>query len=134
MRLVLAGFGLAAIGYGVYGWLFADGSKPVSQFLFLAAVLIGHDFVVLPLAIGAGALVTRFAPARVRRPALVALVISGAVSLVALPFVLGKGRIPDNPSAFPQHYGRNLLLLLAIVWLVAGAFTVVRFVTTTSRK
>jgi hypothetical protein len=133
MRLVLAGFGLAAIGYGVYGWLFADGSKPVSQVLFLAAVLIGHDFVVLPLAIGAGALVTRFSPARARRPALVALAISGAVSLVALPFVLGKGRIPDNPSAFPQHYGRNLLLILAIVWLAAGVVALVRYATT-SRK
>jgi hypothetical protein len=133
MRLVLAGFGLAAIGYGVYGWLFADGSKPVSQVLFLAAVLIGHDFVVLPLAIGAGALVTRFFPARARRPALVALAISGAVSLVALPFVLGKGRIPDNPSAFPQHYGRNLLLILAIVWLAAGVVALVRYATT-SRK
>jgi len=125
MRLVLAGFGLAAIGYGAYGWLFADGAKPVSQFLFLAAVLIGHDFVVLPLAIGAGALITRFAPARARRPALVAVAISGAVTLVALPFVLGKGRIADNPSAFPQHYGRNLLLILAFVWLLAGVVALV---------
>jgi hypothetical protein len=133
MRLVLGAAGLAAIGYGAYGWLFADGSKPVSQMLFLAAVLIGHDFVVLPLAIGAAALVARFAPARARRPALVALAISGAVTLVALPFVLGKGRIADNPSAFPQHYGRNLLLILAAVWLVAGIVTVIRHATT-SRK
>jgi hypothetical protein len=125
MRLVLAALGLGAIGYGAYGWLFADGSKPVSQFLFLAAVLIGHDFIVLPLAIGAGALITRLAPARARRPALAALAISGAVTLVALPFVLGKGRIPDNPSAFPQHYGRNLLLILAIVWLAAGLVALV---------
>jgi hypothetical protein len=125
MRIVLAAFGLAAIGYGAYGWLAADGSKPVSQLLFLGAVLIGHDFVVLPLAIGAGALVARFAPARARRPALAALAISGAVTLVALPFVLGKGRIADNPSAFPQHYGRNLLLILAIVWLAAGVVALV---------
>jgi hypothetical protein len=125
MRLVLAVFGLAAIGYGAYGWLAADGSKPIAQVLFLGTVLIGHDFVVLPLAIGAGALVARFAPARARRPALVALAISGAVTLVALPFVLGKGRIADNPSAFPQHYGRNLLLILAIVWLAAGVVALV---------
>jgi hypothetical protein len=125
MRPVLAALGLGAIGYGAYGWLFADGSKPVSQFLFLAAVLIGHDFVVLPLAIGAGALVTRFAPARVRRPALAAVAISGAVTLVALPFVLGKGRVADNPSAFPQHYGRNLMLILAAVWLIAGVAALV---------
>jgi len=125
MRLFLAAAGLAAIGYGAYGWLFADGSKPVSQLLFLGAVLIGHDFVVLPLAIGAGALVTRFAPARARRPALVAVAISGAVALVALPFVIGKGRIPDSPSAFPQHYGRNLVLILAAVWLIAGVVALV---------
>lgn len=129
MRLALAGIGVAAIGYGAYGWLFADGSKPVSQVLFLAAVLIGHDFVVLPFAIGTAALVVRFAPDRARRPALVALAISGAVTLVALPFVLGKGRIADNPSAFPQHYGRNLLVILAIVWLAAGVAALVRFAT-----
>jgi hypothetical protein len=125
MRLFLAAAGLAAIGYGAYGWLFADGSKPVSQLLFLGAVLIGHDFVVLPLAIGAGALITRFAPARAPRPALAALAISGAVTLVALPFVLGKGRIADNPSAFPQHYGRNLIVILAAVWLAAGVAALV---------
>jgi hypothetical protein len=125
MRLFLAAAGLAAIGYGAYGWLFADGSKPVSQLLFLGAVLIGHDFVVLPLAIGAGAHITRFAPARARRPALAALAISGAVTLVALPFVLGKGRIADNPSAFPQHYGRNLIVILAAVWLAAGVAALV---------
>jgi len=125
MRLLLAAAGLAAIGYGAYGWLFADGAKPLSQLLFLGAVLIGHDFVVLPLAIGAGALVTRFAPARARRPVLVAVAISGAVTLVALPFVIGQGRIPDNPSAFPQHYGRNLLLILAVVWLIAGVVALV---------
>ena len=125
MRLVLATAGLAAIGYGAYGWLFADGSKPVAQLLFLVAVLVGHDFVVLPLAIGAAALITRFAPARVRRPALVAVAISGALTLVALPFVLGKGRLPDNPSAFPQHYGRNLIVILAAVWLAAGVVALV---------
>ncbi len=95
--------------------------------LFLAAVLIGHDFVVLPLAIGAGALVARFAPGWARRPALAAVAISGAVTLVALPFVLGKGRIADNPSAFPQHYGRNLLLILALVWLAAAVVAVIRY-------
>jgi hypothetical protein len=126
MRLVFALFGLTAIGYGAYGWLAADGSKPLQQTLFMGAVLVGHDFVVLPISIGLGALAARFAPAWARRPAQAALVLSGAISLIALPFVIGAGRIADNPSAFPQHYGRNLLFIVAAIWLGAAIAAVVR--------
>jgi hypothetical protein len=45
------------------------------------------------------------------------------VTVVALPFIVGAGRIADNPSAFPQHYGRGLALVLAVVWSAAAAWT-----------
>ena len=36
---------------------------------------------------------------------------------MAFPFVLGAGRLPDNPSKFPRDYGRGLLIVLGVVWL-----------------
>jgi hypothetical protein len=54
-----------------------------------------------------------------------ALVVSAAVTAVALPLLIGKGRIADNPSAFPQRYGPNLLLIVAVVWAVAAVWALV---------
>jgi hypothetical protein len=55
----------------------------------------------------------------------VAAAVSGALTLVALPFVLGFGADPLNPSFLPREYGRNLLLLVVAVWLVAAVWAVV---------
>jgi hypothetical protein len=55
----------------------------------------------------------------------VAAAVSGVLTLVALPFVLGFGADPRNPSFLPREYGRNLVLLVVAVWLVAAAWAVV---------
>lgn len=124
-RTVLAVAGLALLGWGGYGWLTADGAEPVGQAFFLAAVLAAHDFVVVPVVLALGALSARLVPPVARRPVRAALVLSGAVSAVAFAFVVGAGRIADNPSAFPQHYGRNLALILALIWLAAAVWAAV---------
>jgi hypothetical protein len=49
----------------------------------------------------------------------VAALVSLAVSLVALPFVLGAGRDPANPSALPSPYEMGLLLIVGLIWGVA---------------
>jgi hypothetical protein len=120
MRIVLGLAGLTAIGWGAYGWLFGDGSRPVGQAVFLVLALVGHDFVVLPIAVGLGVLVVRYVPAWARVPVQAALVVSAVVAAIALPFILGFGRVADNPSAFPRAYGRNLLIIVALVWTVAA--------------
>jgi hypothetical protein len=89
-------------------------------------VLVAHDFIVLPATLGVGAAVVRFAPTWARRPIVAALVVSAAVTAVALPLVIGKGRIADNPSAFPQRYGLHLLVVLAVVWAAAAVWAVVK--------
>ncbi|GAA3453689.1 hypothetical protein [Dactylosporangium matsuzakiense] len=122
LRILLLAGGLALVAYGVSGWVEAPVTELAGRLAFAAAVLVAHDFVVVPLVLAVGALVTRYIPAPARTPARAALIIAAAVSAVALPFVIGAGRIADNPSAFPQHYGRNLLLILAIVAAVTGAW------------
>ncbi|WP_433085438.1 hypothetical protein ACQP1P_10545 [Dactylosporangium sp. CA-052675] len=126
MRVLLALAGLALLGYGVAGWLDAPGHELWGRLVFAAAALVAHDFVVVPLVLATAALTTRFVPEPARRPVQAALAVGAALSAVALPFVIGAGRIADNPSAFPQHYGRGLLILLALTGLSAAAWTAAR--------
>lgn len=125
MRAGLIAAGLAVAGYGAYGWLTQDGAQPVGQLIFLAVLLVTHDFVIVPVVILAGVVLARWVPTPARNPVRAALVVSLAVSVVALPFIIGAGRIADNPSAFPQHYGQGLAMILAVVWVVAAGWTAV---------
>ena len=119
-RLGLGLLGLAVVGYGLAGLSTDPGTRPLNHLLFLATVLIGHDFVVLPAAIALGALAARTLPAWARAPVHAGLFASAVVSLVALPFVTGAGRRPDDPSALPLNYARGLTLVLALIWMVAA--------------
>jgi hypothetical protein len=126
MRVLLAIAGLGLIGYGVYGWLDAPGHELQGRLIFAAAALVAHDFVVVPLVVLAGLLTARFVPRVARQPVQAALVVGAVLTAVALPFVIGAGRIADNPSAFPQQYTRGLLILLAVALLVAAGWTLAR--------
>lgn len=120
-RLSLGAVGLAALAWGVWGTVNDPRANPVGAAAFALIVLFGHDLLVLPVAIGLGALLTRRAPARVRGPLQAGLFVSAVLTVVALPFIIGTGTSPDNPSALPLNYGRGLLIALAAVWAgVAG--------------
>lgn len=113
MRVLLIGAGTLLMGYAVTGALGDPDVDVAGVALFLAAVLVLHDAVLLPLVIAAGVPARRWTPG----PRM-AGVVSLAVLVVGLPPALG-GRPPDNPSVLPLPYGRNLLLVLAAIWLVA---------------
>lgn len=125
IRIIVGALGLGAIGYALYGFMTDSGINPIGEVLFLGAAVATHDFVIVPTAIGLGALVTRFAPPWARNHAKGALVITGAVSIFAFPFILGKGRIFDNPSAFPHNYAIDLAVIVGVVWAVAAAAALV---------
>ena len=126
IRWTVGGAGLAVLGYAVLGAAADTGVNPVGHLTFLATLLIGHDLILMPVAVGVGALVARYAPTWARGPAQAALYASAVLTFLALPFVIGAGRRPDDPSALPLHYGRGLLLLLGVVWLTAAAIAVQR--------
>ncbi|MEV4709064.1 hypothetical protein [Actinoplanes sp. NPDC049316] len=107
--LIIAG-GLV-MGYAVFGSATDPGLKLGGVVLFLVAALAGHDGIFMPLVIAAGAAMNR-ASHLVRAAAVISL----AVTVVALPFVLGYGRSTDNPSALPLSYGFGLVLVLTIIW------------------
>lgn len=123
-RRCLIAIGALVMAYAVIGAL-TDPDVKIGALVFLAGVLVAHDGVLLPLTIGVGILVGRYAPRRARALIRAALVISLAVTIVAFPLVLGRGRAADNPSLLPLHYGRGLLEIYVVIWAtVAVAATV----------
>jgi hypothetical protein len=126
IRAVLLGLGLAGIAYAVVGILTDDGTSPVHQGLFLAGLIVVHDGILLPLVIGVGALTVRYLPVRVRPPVQLGLYASLVVCILALPFVIGAGRDPANPSILPLNYARGLWLVLGVIWVAAASWAVAR--------
>jgi hypothetical protein len=109
------------MAYAVFGAVTNPDAAPVGHLAFLVGVVVAHDAVLLPTAIGVGALIGRFVPAPARVAVRVAAFVSVIVTLIATPFVLGYGRRSDEPSALPLDYGRGLAVTLGVVWAFAAA-------------
>jgi hypothetical protein len=118
--------GLGAVAYGVYGLLTAGSRVPLASWLtwFVGSALL-HDVVIAPIWIGLGWLAARVLPAAARPAIVVGAAVAGLLALIALPFVLGVGADPANPSFLPRDYGRNLLLVDVGVLVIAAAWATV---------
>ncbi|MBM2615078.1 hypothetical protein JIG36_05825 [Actinoplanes sp. LDG1-06] len=123
-RWALIGAGGLVMVYAIAGAL-TDPDVKGGALLFLIGVLVAHDGVLLPLTIGAGALAGRLVPMPVRTLVRAALLVSLAVTVVALPLVLGRGRAVDNPSLLPLPYGRGQLETYAVIWAATGVAALV---------
>jgi hypothetical protein len=110
MRRLLIAAGALLMAYAVVGALLDADVNKVGVAVFLAAVVIAHDGIFMPFVLAVG---------RVARTFWVPAVISLPVLLVGLPLALGFGRSPDNPSALPLPYARNLLVTIGLIWLPA---------------
>jgi hypothetical protein len=133
-RLALGAAGVAALAWGAWGTVTDPGTHLRGQLAFAATVLIGHDGVVLPAAIAVGAVLSARAPAWLRGPVQGGLFASAVLTFVALPFVVGTGTSPDNPSALPLDYGRGLLVTLGVVWAATAAVAVRGYATRHPRR
>ena len=125
LRRALVLLGGGAMAYAVVGVLTDRDARPVGHVLFLAGVLVAHDAVLMPAAIGVGVLIGRFVPRGIRVTARVAAFVTATVLVIAVPLALGMGKRPDTPSALPLHYGRGLVVTLLLVWTVALAAALV---------
>ncbi|RSM55782.1 hypothetical protein DMB66_34875 [Actinoplanes sp. ATCC 53533] len=124
-RRALIASGALIIAYAVSGAL-ADSDFKFGTLAFLAAVIVAHDGLLMPLTIGAGALIGRIVPPTSRTPVRVAAVLSLALTIVAFPLVLGSGRVADNPSVLPLHYGRGLFVVYTLIWVTTTVVVVAR--------
>ncbi|MET9930432.1 MULTISPECIES: hypothetical protein [unclassified Streptomyces] len=120
LRHAVGGLGVGLMGLGT--WLVAAGPDPGDVLVWLAGALVVHDGVVAPLVLTLGLLIAERPERGLWRGV---LVVSGSVVLVALPLLLRPGP-PPNPSALPLPYGRNLVIVLAVVAVGAVVLRLVR--------
>src|SRR5262249_872928 len=124
-RFFMYGLGAVFIGIGVRGILADPRNTPVAGWgkWFLGGVLI-HDLLFVPVVLVVAVVVVRL-PLPYLRYVQAALLVGAALTLVALPAVLGYGRLPDNPSALPLSYGRNLIALLTAIAIITAVMAAV---------
>jgi len=97
------------------------GGQVRSWVVWLVAVAVLDDVVLVPFAVLIGVGLSRFGPS-IRRPARWAAATIGVVALATLPIVARFGASSDNDSLLPLPAGRNLVLIaVAIVVVAAGA-------------
>ncbi|MFJ5219898.1 hypothetical protein ACIP98_35040 [Streptomyces sp. NPDC088354] len=89
--------------------------SPVGVLIWLAAAVVVHDGVLVPLVLGIGALL----PLRARRPLRTGLLTAGCLTAVALPVMLRQGR-GANPSVLPLDYVGNWGLAMGVVVVATG--------------
>jgi hypothetical protein len=117
LLLLLAGTGTIVFGGVQMLQLLLDRTAPV---LGVGAWWLGGplivDLLVLPTVVIAGVAISRLVPVGWRRDIAAASALSLLVSLVALPFLTGLGRRPDNPSLLDRNYWAGYLTLVVLVW------------------
>lgn len=125
LRVALIAVGGIVAGYGAVLLLTRqDTDNVVAAAVWLGAGVVLHDAVLVPVTLAVGALAVRVMHEHWRRPAVVALVVMGPLTLLAVP-VLGRfGARPDNPSLLDRPYLLAWLVLVAVttaVVLVVGS-------------
>jgi hypothetical protein len=125
-RVLLAIAGMAMMFFAIIGIVTSPDTKLVRQGAFLVGTLLLHDVVLAPLFIGVGVLVSRIVRPPYRAVVQGALIVTAAVTFVALPFLLGFGRQADLPSALPRNYLGGYAIVLGAIWLAATAAIVWR--------
>lgn len=122
LRVGLGAVGVLGIGYGALRIL---GNPKVSQPLHLAKWLIGavilHDFILTPVVVGVGFLLTRAVRPRARRYLQGALVSGALVTAIAIPLIYRRGTGLPGKTLVQQNYGAHLALLLALIAAVTAA-------------
>ncbi len=124
-RLALGGVGVAMAAYGAWSLLAEDFGDVVSTAVWLAAGVVLHDFLLVPVTLGVCWLGMRVLPPRLRAPLAAGLLVLGSLTLVAVPVLGGWGANADNPTILDRDYTAGWLTVAAVV-LVGIAAVVLR--------
>lgn len=102
--------------------------RPAKVATWVIGGLVVHDALLAPVVTVVALLLGRLLPRWLRGPISAALVLSGLVLVFSYPLLRAFGRRAANPSILPLDYGRNVVVVLAIVWVAALAVVGVRLV------
>jgi len=118
--------GWSIVAFGIWTLLEHRGAtKPLNVAALFVGLALVHDLLIAPLLSAVALLLGPRMPSRVRGVVLGALVVSGVLTLVSLPVLLGE-RAPDNPSLLPRDYLLGLAVALGLTWLAAAALVLLR--------
>lgn len=128
-RVLLAMSGLALVAYGgLLAWEFAT-SRAVNAVQgaawFIGGPLV-HDAIVAPAVGLIGLVLTRIVPKPWRTPVAVGVVVSGVLTLVAIPLLWRPYGMFTNPGLHDRDYGAGLAIALGAVWLTVIATGLIR--------
>jgi hypothetical protein len=135
IRVLLALSGLALLAYGaVLAWEFAT-SRTVNAVQggawFIGGPLV-HDGIVAPVVGLTGLVLTRVVPVPWRAPVIVGAVLSGILTLVAIPLLWRPYGTAVNPGLHDRDYGAGLAITLGAIWLAVIIAGVIRSTRTRS--
>ena len=119
--------GWAIIGFGLKTAL--DDSRDAHPFALVVHIVtfdLVHDMVVAPVLFVGAWLIGKVVPPVARGPVRSAAAATALYVAVAYPLVRRWGRRPTNSSTLPLDYGRNLTIVVAVVWALAAVVVVQR--------
>jgi len=118
MRIALASSGVA---FGLWGlWLLLQSLSTGALArlpLWLGGAVLVDDFILTPLVVGAGWLLTRRLTGRTAAIARTTLLYVGLTTLIAIPLLLRQGQ-GANPTVLSRDYLRDWLVLEAAIVLI----------------
>lgn len=127
-RLLVGFVGVAMAAYGAW-FLLAEAAGSwgdlIATAVWLAAGVVLHDFVLVPVTLAVGYVVTRLLPPGRRAPVAAGLAVLGALSLLAIPVLGGWGANADNPTILDRGYVGGWLVVTAVVAVVVGVWLLV---------
>ncbi len=107
-------FGVLVAAYGAWVLLGEDARDLLAAGLWLVAGVVLHDFVLAPIVLLLGLALRRWLPQAWRSPLVVAGIVLGSITLVAVP-VLGRfGARPDNATLLDRPYVAGWLGLVGL--------------------
>lgn len=127
-RIIVGAIGVGFVGIGVRGIMaHSHDTHPRSWVTWVIASALAHDLILAPAIGVVGVLVGRLVPRRVRAAVQIGLLVTGCVLVVGLTAVLTPGgrHYSDNSSLLPLAYGRNLVIVVALVWTAIAIAIVV---------
>lgn len=124
LRSLLGAVGMVLIVVG--GFVLIRDVDVLTVVPWVVVPVIVHDLIVAPLIIAVVWLGSRILPPYARTPAMVGLVVSGSMTLVALSVLGRQGADPNNPSLLDRDYLAGWFGALVLTWLVVGMTCIFR--------
>ncbi|MCW2839833.1 MAG: hypothetical protein JWR55_1316 [Aeromicrobium sp.] len=123
MRVVRSLLVLAGVACGLWGvWLMRDFTREqlTSEAFWLAGGVVLHDAVLAPLVVAVGYVASRVLPRGSRRPAAMAFLIWGTLTIAFLPVLTGEGGKADNDTILGRPYVLNWIVLTVVLAVYAA--------------